>query len=270
MLQSLKAEGLIEHSQDSECVVYEGSPSPVRAAASEVQEEYDEFTPCSSVLAVGIDVQSGLPIPKSVEDLSEAQDQEIWNKLKRQLQSLEDNVQEIARKWVPKPQGPVPAPAASPTTLPMGQRFRRVSAPMPAGCVQLQSRHDAASPATQGRLSKAPSFPESQQAMIAEPQPSASQTDMRFQVPSSSASGASASFSTTSLSSAQYSAVPHSAKLTLPEGGPLISGGASSLASGALTPGRVVVRMTPVLTPRAYGVHVRHGAPVNMYGGYPH
>ena len=35
----------------------------------------------------------------------------------------------------------------------MGQRFRRVSAPMPAGCVQLQSRHDAASPATQARAS---------------------------------------------------------------------------------------------------------------------
>lgn len=44
---------------------------------------------------------SGLPTPNTVESLSHAMDEEIWNKLRQQLRSLQDNIDEITAKFSP-------------------------------------------------------------------------------------------------------------------------------------------------------------------------
>lgn len=59
-------------------------------------------TPGRGLRERGIEGPAGLPLT-TVENLSQAQDQEIWLKLKRQLQNLEESIGEIARKSMPKP-----------------------------------------------------------------------------------------------------------------------------------------------------------------------
>mmetsp|Transcript_40145 Transcript_40145/g.90008 ORF Transcript_40145/g.90008 Transcript_40145/m.90008 type:complete len:480 (+) Transcript_40145:29-1468(+) len=52
----------------------------------------------------------GFPAPSTVEDLSQAMDQEVWNKLRQQLQSLECNIHEITEKFAPSKPGTLASP----------------------------------------------------------------------------------------------------------------------------------------------------------------
>jgi len=219
--------------------------------------------------------------PTSVENWSQAEDREIWDKLKAQLQSLEDSVGELTRKTMPKPRRTLGELTQSHPSWPkdagmtgfFAPGLPRASFPFPMApirrvsrdTVSEQSSSDVSSSNPKGHSSRASQS--QQHAEQGSMEPEAMQRDARCMQLSCR------SRSSNSLGSVPQLPTPCSAKIMAPE---VIGLGNAPYTPSvgartpAMSPGRSVVYRqisSPValLTPRIAG----EGRAVTPVAGYP-